>query len=193
MSPLLPTPELINYDDDDVHHDSHTGFKADLLDFLALYKQDGLKSWIVELKQRDFRNLDDAVLIPSFPGSHRGEDISKFGLGKISKALKEHATTTTTALNPAAMQWNLVAQTSSIGSLGETADNWLLSEFLSAFSGGAGGGGFAATSLSIVYPTKEDRAASFEAAENNRGKIGSCLSYSVAENNRQPWLWEHLW
>ncbi|CAH0556170.1 unnamed protein product [Brassicogethes aeneus] len=179
MSPLLP---MVNpTDEDDEDDDSRTNFKADLVHFLGLYKQDCLTSWIDALKKRNFNNVD-AFLIPSFPGSHRGQDMKKFGLGKMAEVLKEHAT----ALNPA-LEWKLVAQTSSIGSLGETADKWLFSEFLSAFSEEV------VDSMSIVYPTMKERDASFEAAVDGSEKSGSCLSYSVAENKRQPWLQEYLW
>ncbi|XP_076834000.1 tyrosyl-DNA phosphodiesterase 1 isoform X1 [Brachyhypopomus gauderio] len=120
MSPLYPrlpegSPETLG--------ESPTYFKRDLLEYLRAYRAPELAEWIERIEEHDLSETR-IYLIGSTPGRFQGPDMEKWGHLKLRKLLSEN-----TCPVPNMEKWPVVAQFSSIGSMGLDKTKWLAAEF----------------------------------------------------------------
>nr|XP_053631382.1 tyrosyl-DNA phosphodiesterase 1-like [Cherax quadricarinatus] len=77
----------------------------------------------------DFSSCN-VVFVGSTPGYHTGEDKDRWGHMKVRRAIRQHATSWKSSLP-------IIAQCSSIGSLGKDAKSWLSGELGMSLTGAA--------------------------------------------------------
>jgi tyrosyl-DNA phosphodiesterase 1 len=142
---------------DNDNDDGSCPFERDLLDYLQSYRYDIRHNWDNHLtanptataaitmtqllSQFDFRSAR-AILIPSVPGYHRGDDnIHRYGHMKLRQAVRRQSSsssssstsrTTTTTSSGTSSNAAVVCQFSSMGSLHE---KWLIGEFGASATG----------------------------------------------------------
>ncbi|XP_072129065.1 tyrosyl-DNA phosphodiesterase 1 isoform X1 [Mobula birostris] len=182
VSPLYPrlpegSPETAG--------ESATGFKRDLIDYLASYRSSGLAEWIDHVKQHDL-SLTRVYLIGSTPGRHQGYEKQKWGHLKLRKVLSGCASSVASRES-----WPLIGQFSSIGSLGGDETKWLCSEFKESLATLGPDQKFLSSMkpspLHLVYPTVENVRTSLEGYPG-----GGSLPYAIDTAQKQPWLTSFL-
>ena len=178
MSPHLPPlPESANPSDGE----SPTKFKKSFREYLAAYKHPKLVEWEHIVRGADFSEVD-VFFVASVPGSHKGLALNSWGHRRLATVLSENA-----VLPPDAPQWNILAQCSSIGSLGPNYESWLLSNMVSSMSREKTKGIKSNPCFQFVYPSLKNYENSFDC------KSGSCcLPYSRKSHEKQEWLKNYL-
>ncbi|KZC04352.1 putative tyrosyl-DNA phosphodiesterase, partial [Dufourea novaeangliae] len=178
ISPHLPPlPESANSRDGE----SPTGFKKDLERYLHKYRQPALTEWISTVRRADFTSVN-VFFVASVPGTHKDLEYDSWGYRKLAAVLSKHAT-----LPPDAPQWPIVAQSSSIGSLGQSYDCWLLKEIVPAMSRESGSGLKSFPTFQFIYPSIKNYKNSFDC------QVASCcLPYSLQTHTKQVWIESHL-
>nr|XP_033337495.1 probable tyrosyl-DNA phosphodiesterase [Megalopta genalis] len=179
ISPHLPPlPESANPGDGE----SPTDFKKDLERYLNTYKMPVLTEWTSAVRRADFSSVN-VVFIASVPGSHKNRESDLWGHRKLASVLSKHAT-----LPPNAPQWPIVAQSSSIGSLGPKYDSWLLKEIVPSMSREIAAGLKSHPNFHFIYPTTRNYIDSFDC------RVGSCcLPYSNQTHSKQLWFESYLY
>ncbi|KAH0535792.1 probable tyrosyl-DNA phosphodiesterase [Cotesia glomerata] len=181
VSPHLPK---LDEGSSEAAGEAPTGFKRDFLDYLKFYKNSALEKWIVLLKTLDFSEIN-VCFVASVPGTHKNEARNRWGLRRLGAILSEHAETL-----PEASQWPVVAQASSIGSLGPSYDAWLTREFIPAMASlkTENRGLRSAPNFRFIFPSLKNFRESFDM------KAGCCcLPYSKKVHDKQPWLNKYLY
>ncbi|CAG0884760.1 unnamed protein product [Cyprideis torosa] len=162
--------------------DSRTKFKKDLLEYLAVYRteQNVLKQWIEIIKKHQFQEAN-VFLLASCPGRHRGRDRDQYGHMRLRSILQSHNGLSSNTGG------SLVAQFSSIGSLGASPSQWLEGEFVTSLNMTQQQKQQTKPKLQLIYPTVEDVRLSLD------GYIsGGSLPYTNKVHMRQPWLTDYL-
>ena len=158
--------------------DSVTDFQQDLIDYLKAYQ---VKTFDFAIEKVVKHEMSDVTvrLIASVPGYHKGQQMYKWGHLKMRKVLGQ--------IKSKSMihDWPLIAQFSSIGSLGKTANVWLESEWKQSFTLSP-----ESTPLSMVYPTVENVRTSLEGYS-----AGKSIPYSSKTCKNQLYLnrYFHQW
>jgi len=148
ISPLFP-PISANQTSADV---SQTRFKTDLLQYLDTYNSKEIDYWCQLIRRHDLSSAK-VFLIGSVPGRHVGDNKSKFGHLKLRQVLNSFGPSSKNVDT----SWPVVAQFSSIGSLGSTAENWLTGEFLISLSTVNGGKScITKPQLKLIFPSVDD-------------------------------------
>lgn len=166
--------------------DSETGFRTDLLNYLSAYGDTHINEWCHYIRTHDFSAVK-VFLVGSVPGRHTGTRKSCFGHLRLRNLLSQHGPSKDLVSN----HWPLVAQFSSIGSLGASAESWLLGEFLSSLSTTKGSVVTArSVPLKLVFPSVDDVRCSLEGYP-----AGASIPYSIVTADKQRWLdsFFHLW
>lgn len=166
--------------------DSETGFRADLLSYLSAYGDMHINEWCHYIRTHDFSAVK-VFLVGSVPGRHTGPRKSCFGHLRLRNLLNQHGPSKDLVSN----HWPLVAQFSSIGSLGASAESWLLGEFLSSLSTTKGSVVTArSVPLKLVFPSVDDVRCSLEGYP-----AGASIPYSIVTADKQRWLdsYFHRW
>lgn len=166
--------------------DSDTGFRADLLDYLAAYKEPHINEWCHYIRSHDFSAVK-VFLVGSVPGRHTGSKKSSFGHLRLRNLLSQHGPSKDLVSN----HWPLVAQFSSIGSLGSSAEAWLTGEFLRSLATVKNSGpAVQSVPLKLIFPTVTDVRCSLEGYP-----AGQSLPYSIRTADKQRWLdgYFHRW
>lgn len=166
--------------------DSETGFRADLLDYLAAYKDPHINEWCHYIRSHDFSTVK-VFLVGSVPGRHTGPKKSSFGHLRLRNLLGQHGPSKDLVSN----HWPLVAQFSSIGSLGSSAEAWLTGEFLCSLATVKNSGpALQSVPLKLIFPTVTDVRCSLEGYP-----AGVSLPYSIRTADKQRWLdsYFHRW
>ncbi|XP_075545443.1 tyrosyl-DNA phosphodiesterase glaikit [Dermacentor variabilis] len=166
--------------------DSETGFRADLLSYLSAYGDMHINEWCHYIRTHDFSAVK-VYLVGSVPGRHTGPRKSSFGHLRLRNLLNQHGPSKDLVSN----HWPLVAQFSSIGSLGASAESWLLGEFLSSLSTTKGSVVTArSVPLKLVFPSVDDVRCSLEGYP-----AGASIPYSIVTADKQRWLdsYFHRW
>ncbi|XP_063596019.1 probable tyrosyl-DNA phosphodiesterase isoform X1 [Penaeus indicus] len=161
--------------------ESPTRFKRDLVDYLTSYKAPDLTRWSHIIKKYDFTSCN-AVFVGSSPGYHAGEHKDKWGHMKARRAIRQHGGSWTSSVP-------VIAQCSSIGSLGKDAKSWLSGELGMSLTG-APGVCASAPKVNVIYPSEDD------VCNSSEGWMGgSCLPYNSGTHAKQIWLTEcmHCW
>ncbi|KAF7487988.1 Tyrosyl-DNA phosphodiesterase 1 [Sarcoptes scabiei] len=160
-------------------NDSITNFKSDIIQYLSFYRNPKINYWIEKLKKCDCSKIN-VYLIGSVPGRHKGDDRSLYGHLKLRKILK----TSPYGPKKETVDWNVVAQFSSIGSLGPKPDKWLTSQFLCSLSTvNSDEISFLKPNLQCIYPSVENVRLSLEGYY-----AGTSLMYQKSTANRQSYL-----
>ncbi|XP_045107074.1 tyrosyl-DNA phosphodiesterase 1-like isoform X2 [Portunus trituberculatus] len=159
-----------------------TGFKADLIHYLQVYKLQQLHHWVEVVKSHDFSQCR-AVLVGSVPGYHKGGEMDRWGHRKVRAVLGRH-------LPPPTPQHHqghpyTVIQSSSIGSLGKDERAWLTSQLHRSLTGPSTT--TTTPKIFVVYPSLDDVKGSSEGWQG-----GSCLPYQSKVHDRQKWITRYL-
>lgn len=169
--------------------ESPTLFKSSLLKYLRHYNLPVVKPWIDYVKNADFSAIR-VFLVLSFPGKHYPESNGSH-MHHVADLLKKHCTLPSKngpqAEGPLA--WGVMAQASSIGSLGKSPADWLRSTLLRSLSAHNQSQLVSnpSATLSIVYPSVDNVMNGYFGPES-----GGCLPYSKQTNEKQRWLQTYL-
>lgn len=174
ISPHLPRlPE----EADKTEGESTTGFKGDFLRYLQNYGANRIQHWLDILERTDFSSID-VFFLASVPGNHKDDNRDRWGLRRLAALLSSHA-----ELPADGGRWPVVAQSSSIGSLGATFQSWLGNHIVPALSSETSKGLRSAPNFQFIYPTVENYQKSFDMS------VGSCcLPYGNQLHAKQKWL-----
>ncbi|EFN87770.1 Probable tyrosyl-DNA phosphodiesterase [Harpegnathos saltator] len=179
ISPHLPLlPESANSNDGE----SPTNFKKDFERYLSKYRHPALTQWIWIVRKADFSAVN-VYFVASVPGTHKNVDVDFWGHRKLAQILSQHAT-----LPPDAPQWSIIAQSSSIGSLGPNYESWLSREIVSSMSRETTQGLKSHPKFQFVYPSIENYKRSFDFQT-----LSSCLPYSLKVHSKQQWIESYLY
>ncbi|XP_018336169.2 probable tyrosyl-DNA phosphodiesterase [Agrilus planipennis] len=166
-----------------------TAFKTNFLLYLKSYNLPILKDWIEYVKRADFSAVR-TMFVYSAPGKSYMANTSSH-LQRVGDLLSRHVTlpVKTTPESEGPLSWGIIAQASSIGSLGKTPGEWLRKFFLGSLSSHKQNS-FTENSnatLNVIYPTVENVLKSFYGPSG-----GGCLPYSKNTNEKQKWLQDYL-
>ncbi|XP_055370935.1 probable tyrosyl-DNA phosphodiesterase isoform X2 [Condylostylus longicornis] len=180
ISPRLPA---LNNDSDTMAGDSSTNFKQDLMLYLVEYKIPKLQTWIAKIRKTDFSSIN-VFLVASAPGGFRSSSVRghPFGHARLGYLLGKHS---------AKIDENvpIVAQSSSIGSLGPNVQTWVEKDFINSLRKDSTPLGIRRVpQFKFIYP-------SYGNVKNSHDDLlgGGCLPYSKTTNDKQPWLKNHLY
>ncbi|CAL1541640.1 unnamed protein product [Lymnaea stagnalis] len=159
--------------------DSPTGFKSDLLQYLAAYKAPRLAPWERHIQAHDM-SAANVHMIGSVPGRHTLNNKHHWGHLKLKKVLSERGPDSGLVKN-----WPVVGQFSSIGSLGTSKEIWLLNEWGQSLSAckKEPSAILPASKLNLIFPSKDNIRLSLEGYNG-----GGCVPYSIKTASKQPWL-----
>lgn len=161
--------------------ESPTGFKKDLERYLNRYRQPGITEWTCAVRKADFSSVN-VFFLASVPGRHTDMEYDSWGHRKLGSILSKHA-----KLPPDAPQWILVAQSSSIGSLGPNYESWLQKEITSSMSKENPVGLKSHPNFHFIYPSLNNYKQSFDC------RVGSCcLPYSLQTHSKQKWIESYM-
>ncbi|EFA13677.2 probable tyrosyl-DNA phosphodiesterase isoform X1 [Tribolium castaneum] len=169
--------------------ESPTGFKSSLLNYLKHYNLPVLKPWIDYVKRADFSAVR-VFLVTSVPGKHypgtQGSHVHHVG-DLLSRHCSLPAKTGPDSEGP--LSWGIIAQASSIGSMGKSPAEWLRSTLLRSLSGHKQTQlvSNSNATLSIIFPSVDNVMNGYFGAES-----GGCLPYSKQTNEKQRWLQSYL-
>lgn len=179
ISPHLPRlSESANPSDGE----SPTGFKKDLERYLNKYRDPILTQWIWAVRKADFSAVN-VFLVASVPGNHKDAEANFWGHKKLAHVLSHHAT-----LPPDAPQWPIVAQSSSIGSLGPNFESWLSKDIIPSMSRETAQGLKSHPNFKFIYPSAENYKQSFDCRN-----LSCCLPYSAQVHSKQEWIESYLY
>lgn len=180
ISPLLPPlPE----DADTAAGESKTCFKDDFVRYLVSYSIAKLQPYIARLRRTDFSAVN-VFFVASVEGTHR--DIPNrgppWGHLRLGYLLSKYLSTQIEDEVP------VVAQSSSIGSLGVNYNAFIGTEWLNSFKRDSAALGLRrAPPFKMIYP-------SYSNVKNSYDDLlgGGCLPYRRAIDVKQPWLKNYL-
>ncbi|XP_043598880.1 probable tyrosyl-DNA phosphodiesterase isoform X4 [Bombus pyrosoma] len=179
ISPHLPPlAESVNPSDGE----SPTGFKRDLERYLHKYRQPALTEWISTVRRANFSSVN-VFFVASVPGAHTGVEYDYWGYRKLGHVLSKHA-----KLPPDAPQWTLVAQSSSIGSLGPNYESWIQKEIISSMSKENPPGLKSYPNFRFIYPSLNNYKQSFDCQDQS-----CCLPYSIQTHSKQEWVESYMY
>ncbi|XP_048512282.1 LOW QUALITY PROTEIN: probable tyrosyl-DNA phosphodiesterase [Athalia rosae] len=179
ISPHLPQlPESANPSDGE----SPTGFKRDFERYLQKYNLPDLIEWTYAVRRADFSEVN-VFFVASVPGNHKDAEFNSWGHRKLSTVLSQHA-----FLPPNAPEWPIVAQCSSIGSLGPNYESWLSREIVPAMTREKNQGIKSHPRFQFVYPSINNYKCSFDMR-----KGACCLPYGLATHQKQQWIESYLY
>ncbi|XP_073999862.1 tyrosyl-DNA phosphodiesterase glaikit isoform X1 [Rhodnius prolixus] len=176
---ISPRCSVLPKKSDTMAGDSPTNFKRDLIKYLSAYKLPELVPWVKKLQNVDMSAVR-VFFISSVPGTHHspaGHLKHDFGHPSLAKLLNEHIDISDNNSYP------VIAQCSSIGSLGPKPESWLLSDMLSTFTSGKRHGVYSKPSFRFIYPSFENISSSYDGLLG-----GGCLPYSRKTHQRQEWV-----
>ena len=169
--------------------DSTTKFKYSLLRYLNYYEVSALRPFVEHINQCDFSSIN-AFFVGSVPGSHvinRTDAFQNWGHAFLAKSLCKHNQHHEEIGSDGDAEAVVVAQCSSIGTLGQTLNSSFLMELAASLN---------ATTLrstkklpntvKLVYPTKDNVFNAYGGPLYG----GGCLPYSKKTSEKQPWLKE---
>lgn len=163
--------------------ESRTEFRSDLLRYLTAYKLSHLQPWITRIRKTDFR-LVNVFLVTSVPGTYTdgAPHTHQHGHVRMRTLLTKHSAAIDDSIP-------IVAQSSSLGSFGSNASQWLLGEFARSFRCDSQPQGLRQVPrVKIVYPSLNNVLGSHDGLLG-----GGCLPYSSVIHCKQPWLTAHLY
>ncbi|XP_068900682.1 probable tyrosyl-DNA phosphodiesterase [Tenebrio molitor] len=166
----------------DTDGDSPTGFKSSLLRYLKQYNLPILEPWVEQVGRADFRDVR-VFLVTSIPGEHCSGKTDNY-VYHVGDLLAQHCTIPSSPL-----EWEVIAQTSSVGFFGKTSAKWLRGILLRSlaahdrsqkvFRSGA--------TFKLVYPSVRN------VQKGRWSEEGSfCLVYEDGVHRAQKWFKGYL-
>ncbi|XP_053680169.1 probable tyrosyl-DNA phosphodiesterase [Anopheles nili] len=178
VSPRLPAvPE----DSDTSFGESVTDFRANLLAYLNAYKIPRLQQWVTRIRKTDFSELK-VCFVASVPGGHVNTPKGPlWGHPRLGHLLSQYAA-------PIDDTCPLVAQSSSIGSLGPSPESWVLAEIMASFRKDSTAVGIRRLpGFRMIYPSYSN------VRQSHDGLLGGgCLPYVRNTHVKQEWLKDYL-
>ncbi|XP_025200386.1 probable tyrosyl-DNA phosphodiesterase [Melanaphis sacchari] len=179
VSPKFP----LKKEDDLSDGNSKTDFKIDILRYLKSYNEQLLSHWIEKVEKVDFSQAN-VFFIPSVPGKHQEQ---LWGHLYLKSILEKHAHLPFRVPS----EWPIIAQCSSLGSLGTTENGWLKSEFINSLSAST----YYDPSIrdgypvpfKLIYPSEKNVLNSW-----NGPLDGVCLPYNKMTHKKQKWLKRYM-
>jgi tyrosyl-DNA phosphodiesterase-1 len=169
--------------------ESPTGFKKCLLSYLRHYNLPILKQWIHYVKNADFSDVK-VFLVTSVPGKHYPESAGSH-VHHVGHLLSRHCTLPAKSGpdTEGPLSWGVIAQASSIGSLGKSPADWLRGTLLRSLSGHKNTQlvSNSNATLNVIFPTVENVMNGYFGPES-----GGCLPYSKQTNEKQRWFQTYL-
>ncbi|XP_017775871.1 PREDICTED: probable tyrosyl-DNA phosphodiesterase [Nicrophorus vespilloides] len=166
-----------------------TNFKTSLLNYLKSYKLPIMEEWIAIVKRADFSKVK-VFLTTSVPGKHYPKDMGCH-LHYVGALLSKHSEfpKNPTNDNEKAINWKVIAQASSIGSLGKNAGEWLRSSLLRSLASHKDVPlvSNSQAKLKLIFPSANNVVNSHFGLEG-----GGCLPYAQKVHDKQKWLNEYL-
>ncbi|KAJ8922814.1 hypothetical protein NQ315_007849 [Exocentrus adspersus] len=142
----------------DTEGESPTGFKSTLLEYLGSYNLSCLNDFINYVKRADFSAVR-VFLICSIPGKRHSNEPGCHLL-QVGHLLHEHCAlpAKTTPQSEGPLSWGIIAQASSIGSMGKKPADWLRGALLRSLASHTRSllPMTSNASLSIVYPSVDN-------------------------------------
>ncbi|XP_037921101.1 probable tyrosyl-DNA phosphodiesterase isoform X2 [Hermetia illucens] len=175
---LKPLPENAATD----NGESPTGFRNDLILYLIQYKISRLQPWIKRIRKTDFSSVN-VFLVASIPGKfHETRQRDSWGHTRLGSLLSKHCPQIDETCP-------VIAQSSSMGNMGRTVQNWIYNDFVSSASRDMGRVGIRRLPpFQMIYPSLEN------VKNSHDGMLGAdCLSYTKKNNEKQPWLKAYLY
>lgn len=130
------------------------------------------------------------ALVYSAPGKYYPKKNGNH-LHRVAHLLSQHCTlpAKTTAESEGPLSWGIIAQASSIGSMGKTPAEWLRGAVLRSLASHKQGPipSNSQAAISLVYPSVANVAQGYWGLES-----GGCLPYSKAINEKQRWLQNYM-
>lgn len=178
MSPKLPG---IKGATDTATGESPTHFREDLMRYLLAYNNPTIESWINRVQQSDFTQVN-VFLVASVPGKHRKTPMGPlWGHPRVGYFLSQHCASVEET-------GSLVAQSSSIGTLGAGLLPWVRMEWGMSFRNDCESPRIKDfPQFHMIYPSLRN-------VNNSHDGIigGACLSYSSFTNDKQFWLKDYF-
>ncbi|XP_052860694.1 probable tyrosyl-DNA phosphodiesterase [Anopheles cruzii] len=179
ISPRLPAvPENA----DTAYGESVTDFRANLLAYLEAYKLPQLQQWMARIRKTDFSDVK-VCLVASVPGGHVNTPKGPlWGHPRLGYLLTKHAA-------PVDDSCPLVAQSSSIGSLGPSPESWVLGEIMASFRKDSAPVGIRRMpGFRMIFPSYSN------VRQSHDGLLGGgCLPYVRSSHVKQEWLKGYLY
>ncbi|XP_050498259.1 probable tyrosyl-DNA phosphodiesterase [Diabrotica virgifera virgifera] len=170
--------------------DSPTKFKTHLLSYLRTYNESILKPFIEYVQKADFSAIR-VFFIYSAPGKYYPNSNGSH-LHAVADLLSRNCVlpAKTTPQSEGPLSWGILAQASSIGSMGKNPADWLRGSLLRCLASHKGSPKpmNSSASISIVYPSVDNVMTGYFSHES-----GGCLPYSKATNEKQKWLQEYMY
>lgn len=169
--------------------ESPTNFKSNLLSYLRHYNLKILDPWIDCVKQADFSDIK-VFLVTSVPGKHYPDSPGSH-IQYVGNLLTKHCNlpVKSSPESEGPLSWGIIAQASSIGSLGKSPAEWLRSTLLRSLAGHKQTQlvSNSNATLSVIFPTVDNVMNGYFGPES-----GGCLPYSKQTNEKQRWLQSYL-
>ncbi|XP_058067233.1 probable tyrosyl-DNA phosphodiesterase [Anopheles bellator] len=179
ISPRLPAvPENA----DTAYGESVTDFRSNLLSYLEAYKLPQLQQWMARIRKTDFSDVK-VCLVASVPGGHVNTPKGPlWGHPRLGYLLTKHAA-------PVDDSCPLVAQSSSIGSLGPSPESWVLGEIMASFRKDSAPVGIRRMpGFRMIFPSYSN------VRQSHDGLLGGgCLPYVRSTHVKQEWLKGYLY
>lgn len=163
--------------------ESPTNFKKAFLFYLRHYKLNILKDWIEYVVKADFSAVK-VCFVSSVPGKKNNNQIDGSHLRTVKELLTKHCDFIgDDKTDP--ITWPIIAQSSSLGTMGKTPEEWLRSTFLSSLASHKNAPILknSQIKLCLIYPTMENVARGYFGADS-----GGCLPYMKSVHEKQLWL-----
>jgi tyrosyl-DNA phosphodiesterase-1 len=148
-----------------------------------------LKQWIHYVKNADFSDVK-VFLVTSVPGKHYPESAGSH-VHHVGHLLSRHCTLPAKSGpdTEGPLSWGVIAQASSIGSLGKSPADWLRGTLLRSLSGHKNTQlvSNSNATLNVIFPTVENVMNGYFGPES-----GGCLPYSKQTNEKQRWFQTYL-
>jgi tyrosyl-DNA phosphodiesterase-1 len=148
-----------------------------------------LKQWIHYVKNADFSDVK-VFLVTSVPGKHYPESAGSH-VHHVGHLLSRHCTLPAKSGpdTEGPLSWGVIAQASSIGSLGKSPADWLRGTLLRSHLGSQKH----ATGVELERHPQRDLPHGRERHERVlRPESGGCLPYSKQTNEKQRWFQTYL-
>ncbi|XP_014612770.1 PREDICTED: probable tyrosyl-DNA phosphodiesterase isoform X1 [Polistes canadensis] len=178
ISPYLPP---IKGSIDTASGESKTGFKKDLIQYLNNYQNSALVNWIFTVRMADCSAIN-VFFIASVPGTHSLKNIDSWGHKKLGHVLSNHVTLPADAPN-----WPIIAQSSSLGSLGPQYSSWLGKDIVLSMSKETDKSLKSPPTFYFIFPSIKNYRESYDCRQ-----LSCCLCYNLLTHSKQEWFQSYL-
>jgi tyrosyl-DNA phosphodiesterase-1 len=160
--------------------DSVTGFRADLLTYLAAYNLHQLNPHMARIRKTDFSSIN-VFFVSSVPGNHDNNRQIQHGHPRVGNLLGTHSA-------PINEKCPVIAQVSTLGNYGNQPYYYLTTEIVQSFRRDSSATVRKLCSINVIYPSAKNVRDSYD------GLAGAdCLVYFQNTHRTQQWLNTYLY